>query len=405
MLTDADRAIAHAEPDMPGLGAVLDGPGLLELLGDVPGLDLRGSRVTYLRYKPRTSLLAGLVLETGTGPLPAYAAAVPLANATSRLERMTRLSEHATWGPAVRPAAGVGLAPPGCDGRLPGLRHPALSGDRAGARTVRYKPERRWVGAIEGVELIKVHRVAETSTLLLRHQTLAGAGLPVPALTRVVPEAGLLATAWVDGTPLDAVPPASRPWEEIGALLARVHATRPGSAVARLRAPAEHVELGAAARAVANALPAAEPLARWVAERCATVTPGRPRRVVHGDFSADQLLLDRRTGGLWLTDTDRVHLGDPAADLGSLLAADAMDGLRAGRPIDGTAENPAVERLLAGYRTVAGRSATELVAAGVRRQTAAGLLRRAIEPFRHREQDWPELVRASVRSAADRIAR
>src|SRR5690606_9947841 len=64
-LAAADERLAAADPALPGLRDVLAPLGLVRRLA--PGWGVRAARVAYLRYKPGTSLLAGLVLTDDDG--------------------------------------------------------------------------------------------------------------------------------------------------------------------------------------------------------------------------------------------------------------------------------------------------------------------------------------------------
>jgi aminoglycoside phosphotransferase (APT) family kinase protein len=106
----------------------------------------------------------------------------------------------------------------------------------------------------------------------------------------------------------------------------------------------------------------------------------------HGDFYAKQVLL--ADDSVAILDLDEAVRGDPAADLGNFVAHLERDALR------GTLPSSRVEllqnALLEGYRVATHRpipARTELYA-------AAGLLRLAPDPFRHREPDWPGRIEA-----------
>ncbi|HET6547537.1 MAG TPA: hypothetical protein VFG79_03700, partial [Solirubrobacter sp.] len=67
----ADAALARRDPALPGLAAVLDPDALLERLDALlpAGVERpRGGRVDYARYKPGTSIVVALTLDTTAGP-------------------------------------------------------------------------------------------------------------------------------------------------------------------------------------------------------------------------------------------------------------------------------------------------------------------------------------------------
>ncbi|MFF4648776.1 phosphotransferase [Streptomyces sp. NPDC001380] len=153
--------------------------------------------------------------------------------------------------------------------------------------------------------------------------------LPVPGSGRLLAEAGgLLVTAWPAGRPVAPDAPELAPWEQAGALAARLHAVPPppglppmggpakvAAALRRLDAAAGAHPAGAAAvRAACATLPA---WARGAAEPPAHPAP----RLVHGDLHLGQLV--RLPGappgdphrGWRLIDVDDLGRGDPAWDL------------------------------------------------------------------------------------------
>lgn len=101
--------------------------------------------------------------------------------------------------------------------------------------------------------------------------------------------------------------------------------------------------------------------------------------VLHGDFSADQVVLDG--GSLRLLDFDRMSRGVPAEDLGCFLATQWL--------ADSVAADTVTGALLEGYREAGGRPGD---AAALRRATATALLRRVLDAFRDARPDWRHAV-------------
>jgi aminoglycoside phosphotransferase (APT) family kinase protein len=299
------------------------------------------------------------------------------------------------------------------------------------ADLARVPPERVVLGptssgallAVAGDVVVKAHRAGTDPDDLAARVRLAAASAwadcllaPLVASPIAMPDAGgppRLVTAWPRVDPV-AAEPSTVPWEEAGALLARLHRHAvPGGlplpghgAVARVRR---------ALAALASAVPAVDPhddtelaRARRVVDRAAATLPeaawdiapaGRPRTVVHGDWHLGQL--GRRPGpGPWLLiDPDDLGLGDPAWDLArpaALLAA----GLLA--PWDWA-------RFVDAYRATGGPAVPpppahpwpplDAVARAGLVQGAAAALRHAAEAGRALDDDDRLLVEACAASA------
>jgi aminoglycoside phosphotransferase (APT) family kinase protein len=100
--------------------------------------------------------------------------------------------------------------------------------------------------------------------------------------------------------------------------------------------------------------------------------------LIHGDFSADQVIVDEQNATI--IDWDRAAMGDQGADLGSLLAGLDRQAL-AGR-ITFAEAALCRENFLAGYRR------TRPVPLSVHTQTLVHLGKLLTEPFRQRAADW-----------------
>lgn len=106
-----------------------------------------------------------------------------------------------------------------------------------------------------------------------------------------------------------------------------------------------------------------------------------PTVLSHGDASPDQVLVQARTGRLWLTDFDRVCLAPAARDLGSYLAETSAD---------------AAEAFLTGYAEAGSDLPPEQ---HLRAARAACLLERAADPLRRADPHWA----ARINERLDRI--
>jgi aminoglycoside phosphotransferase (APT) family kinase protein len=132
---------------------------------------------------------------------------------------------------------------------------------------------------------------------------------------------------------------------------------------------------------------------RIAAELLAVPAAQRP---IHGDFSADQVLVAAR--GIGIIDYDQTRLGDPAADFGTFIAQlernEVCGTLPAGRA------GEIAEALSDGYcrqARCAPSFQTDLY-------VAAGLMRLAPHGFRNRLADWPTHIE-NVLQRAERFFR
>lgn len=116
--------------------------------------------------------------------------------------------------------------------------------------------------------------------------------------------------------------------------------------------------------------------------------PG-PDVVLHGDASADQVLVDTARGARQLNDFDRAALGPAALDLGSWLAVDRLAGVGLG------------EEFLAGYARGGGVVPD---AAALTTALAHGLLSRVTAPVREGNPDWRVGVAARLDDLAEVLA-
>lgn len=395
MLSPAEHDLAARDPALPGLGLLLDTELLAARLGWGQFCD------PYLRYKPGTSCALAFRL-TRHDPSAFLALAYPserYAELRSRPklrnqpEAVLFLDEHCL---AVLPMA--------MDPDLPVLARLADEEKRrktlkqslgkrwAQARIslLRYNPNRRAVLRLESpkgrLALLKAY-ASEDWTRVLKGAQLAEAYGGAPVLAAAESE-GLIAFRWIEGRPL---------WSDLsglagaeavsaaGAALARLHAV--AGACARLMDAEEEINaLAAAATTMSDLLPAlgsrAETLARAASR--ALGEHDRRRVLIHGDFSADQVVIARR--GPIIVDWDRAGLGDPAYDLGSFLAW--LDVQLLNGTLSQNEKAQARRAFLSGY----GREAP--IPSGLVAQHARALLQLISEAFRQRRADWPERATA-----------
>lgn len=337
------------------LEVLLDPARLSEALG-------RQAEITRVRWKPATSLVLAIRSEAGHGWVAAYTDAAKLDKTRERAARVAASVEDV-------PGAGHTLT-----GALDSDRLLALTLHRArgvlsdGAGTVlRYNPHRRVV-IRSGDDVWKLAPRDAGRTRLT--QRLAAGGLAVLPSHELM--GGVQRTAWwgrgdLAGSPSEAAAAAA------GRALAAIHATRPGTGTGEL--PSGDAELATAARAIRRLDASAGARATGLASRLHGFPTGARRTLVHGDFTADQVLC--RGAEVRLIDFDRAGLGEPERDLGAFAAGELL----AGRDLTGA--------LRAGYDVAVDERA-------VARWTATAALQRAVEPFRTGRSDWLDRLHAAI---------
>lgn len=355
-------SLTRRDPAIPGLAVLLSPDRLAEALG-------RAVLVTRRRWKPGTEVVVALESTEGHEWIATWADPVKRAKALQRAERMgVELREVPALGALAGPVtADRQLAP--TLGRLL-AREPDLL---ARGRILRHNPHRRLVVA-EGGRVVKIvprDDAARSAEVARLQAALAARGLPVLVPSTI--RSGVSSTAWWGDGDLAALADGGDAAAALaGAALADLHA------VTDVSVPAgDQHEIRTAARALARLAPElADRLEALVAELAA---PAGRSVLVHGDFSADQVLVG---DGVRLIDFDRVRRDEPERDLGTFLAAEPA----------GSSLGDAV---LDAYRGAGGTVDAE----ALRRRTASGLLLRAVEPFRTAEPDWRERVEAGLSRA------
>ncbi|MHA7222955.1 phosphotransferase family protein [Arthrobacter sp. RHLT1-20] len=414
---DADLALAARDDALPCLATVLDDDRLSELAGEQ-------LRITRVRYKPRTSALVAFV-RTRNGHEDFGWALTRTPDGNVKL--YGRAHESATHGGGMRlfrpdlgnPEAIVAvggfeddwalrknlrwLGRSGLEqlGAVPS-RGPGVLGNTA--RVLRYKPERRLVlmePTPRGPIVIKVATQPVHEELeLLFHQRLQLHGVPV--LPRLGGSAfsrhGISASpAWGDGDLLasgdhDAA-------HRAGEALARLH----GIPVKADSGPAPRLEgplnqLKSTHTMVKALVPALDaPAARVAAgiRRQLEDRPGhRTGALVHGDFSADQVLVSGDE--VRLIDFDRAHFGIREEDLGSFAAVEEMSEWR--RPA-GITRGRHTEGLMEGYIHAGGRFSP----AALDTWAAFRMFCSCMDPFRDRTPEWAADMARHIGRAAELI--
>lgn len=421
VIADDDAELARRDPALPGLATLLDDDAFASALRSAaPDAGLETAHASYARYKPGTSCLVSYRLDVGGAEVDAYARAHPLDD-LAKLEPARGRAD--TSGPPWRTPVllaelGIAVYPFPHDRRLRSLAGLADPGRRrallaralperpdlweAGLRRLRYKPERRFVAELTADTgaraLLKAYDDGDYRGASRNAKVFVSRGsLRVAQRLGRSPGRRVLVTEWLPGRELMEGLAGEAPDLDAtamaGAALAELHGQRP-------HRPGHHTSQGEAetvheaAGAVGAVCPALAERARRLAVAIAAELAATAFAAVtiHGDFSADQVLVGDGTAAI--VDLDHAVRSDPRTDLGSFTARLERDVL-AGKLSSGRA-NAATAALLDGYRDRA-RGEFDGVKRGtgwIRPHTAARLLRLAPEPFRYREQDWHDGVEA-----------
>lgn len=414
-LSDPDRVLVSRDRDLPGLPYLLDNGRLSGLLGETV-------QVTRLRYKPRTSLLVAFRrLRNGSAE---YGWAMTRAEAgNSKLFHRAQVSQARGGSirilrpdnrrPAMLIAAGNAGDDPRLHRNLVWLRDRGMqrlghvngegSALAGGMSILRYKPGRRLVFATHTpgrASVIKAAAGPADSEQLQRLRLLLTLhGVPVlPSLGDAkCAQRGISATpSWGSGDLAGATNTGSA--ERAGQALARLHSipsTDPDTgswqknlgnrlAVTRSMIVALLPELEKPAKALEAAL----------CHRLAAYGVREQPAVIHGDFSADQVLV----GGseIRLIDFDRVSAGPAEADLGSFAAVEESGGALPGTQHAG---GPKTAGLTQGYLHEGGQFSQDAVDAWAACRFFTG----SVDPFRDRSPAWPDELNWHLRRAQELI--
>lgn len=351
MLSPADADIVSRDPALPGLAFVLDEQAVSDWLG-------RKVTSIHLRYKPGVSCVA--TFRDGTGFLTFRA--LPPDRFSFEVSREPNL-------PSYSPLC-LRILRPENDRRLKPLRHKTLAelagrGDSA-VRLLRYKPERRLVGALPDA-VVKL--IAPSGWSAAYRGSMFGATQAGPRVLLADTKQRVLVSEWITGAAPDRTCPETG--YAIGKALAHLHKTDPGDLYPQpLRVPAALEELG-------RLYPLLKSRADMLALRLAANFQIGKVVPCHGDFNADQVIVSS-DGTITFVDWDEARLDDPAADLATFMARSYVDHLD--DPALATADNDQTDALLSGYGTIPDTLSI---------RHAAALAALVTEPFRMRVPDWP----------------
>ena len=413
-LNDHDRALASRDRGLPGLPHLLDDGRLSALIGETV-------QVTRLRYKPGTSLLVAFRrLRNGSTE---YGWAMTRAEAgNSKLLNRARAS-RARGGsvqvvradnrrPATLIATGGAGDDPSLQRNLAWLRTRGMQrlghGNGEGSalacsmRILRYKPGRRLVFATQTQGSASVIKTAsgpadfEALQLLRQHLTLHGVPvLPSLGDAECARHGITAAPSWGNGDLAGTTTTGSA--ELAGKALARLHGTPCTGADTGSSQKSLGDRLAVTRSMIAALLPDLEKPARALeavlGHRLAAYGCEHPA-VIHGDFSADQVLIGESE--IRLIDFDRVSTGPAEADLGSFAAVEESAGARPGTPHAG---GPKTAGLTRGYLHQGGQFSQDAVDAWAAYRLFTG----SVDPFRDRSPAWADELNWHLRRAQELI--
>ena len=422
MLSRFESDLARRDPAVPGLATVLDPDALLAALRRAaPQADLRTGLITYVRYKPQNFCRITYRLDIAGAPLDLDVRACRADALSHWLEngQPARVSGPLGHGRVVLPERAVVITVFPNDLTLPAVQHLADPAKRrrllrevlpdwpnlwhGELRCLRYRPERRFVAQLSAADgtlaLLKAstekahHRSVRNATAFHSEQMLRVARLLGGSARH-----RLLALEWLPGRLLMdlCVAPEldSDAFTAAGAALAVLHGQNPLDLSAWTR-EAEEADLLSLSSELGFICPQLSRQADRLARELAAHLASGPavRCSLHGDFSANQVLVNQRE--VAIIDLDWACYGDPADDLGNFIAQAERYSLRGELPPERVAALK--EALLKGYALASGRPLPERIEL----YTAVEVFRRTRFPFRAREPDWPQRTEALLHRAEE----
>ncbi|VAX41624.1 hypothetical protein MNBD_PLANCTO03-2303 [hydrothermal vent metagenome] len=423
MLDRADAIVIERDAHLPGLRTLLDTEAFCATLQRLcPDRDIRAATARYVRYKPQTSCLVAYEVAVGRESIGVYARC----HAEDQLVKVTnarlRMEVRSTLGPGLLtdPHAGIAVFAYPNDYEIKSLRK-LFEGDRTPPRLrrmlpahphlhattptpLRYKPERRFVGKFASEEgpaaVLRLYPEPMFAGVREKAWAFKDSGqLQVPRVIGDSARYSALAHEWIEGQPLveiltapaNAAPVLGR----VASALTELHRQRPR--LSSMYSASDYCRsLESACAAVGVLDDTLGQRARELLEAVQPLVLERPWRsqAVHGDFTADQVLV--QNDRVAVLDYDRAAYGDPVMDVGAfaagLISLSLHGQLPMSRAVAMAGEFAAAYWQAAGFEDVA----------GARTLTAGSLLMMAPEPFRHRHPEWPRAIAALLESA-DRV--
>jgi thiamine kinase-like enzyme len=411
MLSSADLALAARDPALPGLAIALNAEAVRDLLQPyLPNVGWELSPCLYVRYKPGASCIAAYRICIQDREIDLYVKAVRgndfeklqkwslrpgFSDLLLKLPRIVLQDRALILGTFWNDTKLRQLNTLASDSSPQALHlWPDLLTEGGTWRSLRYKPERRYVTQWQGEHrtlLVKLYLPSDYDRAALAAQTFHSQGnLRIAKMVDADPSRHALCFEWLDGRLLQEIldnaleeNELNHLFHQVGAALTLLHQTQ-ANHLPVLGRSQEIEQLQNTAKLLSQIHPAIADLVNEIAHRGSKVLGTLPLHPapIHGDFYAEQvvILADR----IGILDLDRAAQGDPATDLGNFLAHLEYRTLL-GSTSHST--NPllqhAISPLLAGY------GATPDLYQRVQWYTALNLFKLAPMLFRYRHPDWP----------------
>src|SRR5437867_322789 len=419
MLTTASLDLTHRNPEIPGLGLVLDPEALLAALNGTGPTRLEAPRVRSVRIEPHIFCRAAYQCDVAGSTLDADVRACRPQDLARLLRGRDRDGGGGTRAVGVAVLADravvVDLFP--FDPKLPALRQLTGPTERARLlrqllptrpdlwsgelRCLRHRLGRRYVAELRGPSgaraLLKVSTPKGHVRCVHNATAFRSSGpLRIARLLARQDGLGMAAFEWLQGAQLldlCGAPEADRSAvAAAAAALATLHGQRPRG-LSRWTREAEEADLAAVADEIGFLAPPLSPLASDLSQRLRAHLVAAPSTALplHGDFSARHVLVKGRCAAI--VDLDWACRGDPADDLGGILAQAERRALCGELPRDRAGWF--IDAFPRAYQEASGVEPPERVVL----YRAIELFRGARFPFRRQEPDWEARTRGLLERA------
>lgn len=406
MLHPDDEQIVQRERSIPGMRALLDNDVFTKMFqASFQALGVRAAICKYLRYKPGTSCIAAFTLNTEFGDIWAHAIAYR-ADATDKILKAKQsvlrcpdlravLIEQAvvmTLFPLDDDLQSLGLLDFSVEQKI-FLRKLAPHVEElhsAPITTLRYKPQRRYVGRIDVNDapqaILKLHSLTEYQQARRAAKSLQSiSGTSTAKVIGHSDRHRAILMKWVAGTSLSELINNGTAslygiMKDLGGFLKELH-SHPGIKLPTINVNKQQRSLTILPHELMALCPELANNSQSAVDQACQMHAklSRPITSLHGDLSCDQVVVG---DGVSLIDFDNAVLGHAEQDLGNLLAHLEKSSLN--RYLDVDAVEAIFETLLQEYEMHGGQVNKN----AIHLHAAISLLRLVQEPFRVRQRNW-----------------